>query len=145
MVVCGIPKASQLQITFPKERTMSEINGVGILYLTPSCRAYTSEIQLTTVSRASELPAVSISLDTKVLSNYNFTGLEDIEIVRKGLGHIDLQHVGSKVPLLPIANSTYQQKHTEDKLFDQSQRIRFYESLLWGAAIGSVALLCIFL
>lgn len=135
-----VPKAAQLQITCPKERRMTEVKGVGILYLKPPCRAFTSEVQLTTITKSQELPAVTISLDTKVLDNYNFTGLRDIEIDKKGLGHIDLQHVGSQVPLLPIANSTYQRKHTEERMQDQTQKIRIYEALLLGGTITLIGL-----
>lgn len=140
-----IPKPTQIQISCPRERTTKTVRGVGILHLEPLCRAYTAEVQLITVLRAVELSAGTITLDTKVLENFNYSGLADVDFEGKGLGHIDLQEVGTKVPLLPIANSTYQQKHTKDTLYNQSVKIRFYESLLLGVAIGFTVMLVIYI
>lgn len=140
-----IPSDTQIHINCPRERASKTIRGVGILHLQPLCRAYTAEVQLITVLRAVELSSAAITLDTKVLQNFNFSGLVDVDFERKGLGHIDLQEVGTKVPLLPIANSTYQQKHTKDTLYNQSIKIRFYESILLGVGIGFISMLVIYI
>lgn len=135
-----VPRDTQIHINCPMERVSKSIVGVGILHLRPLCRAYTAEVQLITVSRAIELSSATITLDIKLLQNFNFSGLVDVDFEKKGLGHIDLQEVGTKVPLLPIANISYQQKHTQDTLYNQSIKIHLYESILLGIAIGSISM-----
>lgn len=68
------------------------------------------------VSQGETLAAIPISID-----NYNFMGVPDLEVERRGLEHVHLQEVGTNIPLLSIANSTYQQQHTQEKLYKQSQ------------------------
>lgn len=136
-----ISKAALLHIACLREKTVIEISGIGIFHLKPPCRAYTNEVELLTVSRATELASFTINIDTKILANYNFTALPTTEFERSGLGHVHLRDVGSDVPLKPLANSTYQQKRTMDKLNNQHSRIRLYEILLIGIAIGMTCII----
>jgi hypothetical protein len=136
-----VPESTQITVSCPKERSSQEISGVGILRLKSFCRASTAEVQLIAVNQESTLPAITINVNTKVLDNYNFTGIPELELEKTGLGHVDLQEVGTKVQLLPIANSTYQQQHTKDQLYAQEQRIHMYEQLLLGGVIGAVIII----
>lgn len=104
------------------------------MHLNANCKAHTAEVLLSTVVRAVELTSFTIHLNTNTLNNYNFSSLNEIEFEKQG--HINLQEVGSKVPLLPIANSTFQKRRTMEILSDQNDKIRLYENLLLGIAIG---------
>lgn len=138
-----LPKISYLHIACPNEKVVKELSGIGILHLKPLCKAYTNEIQLLTVSRAVEYSSFTVHLDNNILNNYNFTSLPAIEFEKNGLGHIHLQDVGSNVPLIPLANSTYQKKRTLEELSSQYSQIRLYERLLLGIGIGVLGLITI--
>lgn len=140
-----LPKKSYLHITCPNEKVVKEISGVGIFHLKPSCKAHTNEVQLLTVTRAVEFPSFSVHLDSLILNNYNFTELPNIDFEKNGLGHIQLQDVGTTVPLLPLANETYQQKRTLEELSSKQSLIQLYEILLIGIGVGIIIITCVFI
>lgn len=112
------------------------MSGIGIFHLKPLCKAYTNEIQLITVTRAVEYASLTVHIDNQILGNYNFSTLPSIDFEKNGLGHIHLQDVSSNVPLIPLANVTYQKKRTMEELSSQYVQIRLYERLLLGIGIG---------
>lgn len=140
-----LPRVAYLHIACPNEKVVKEMSGIGIFHLKPLCKAITNEIQLLTVTRAVQYPSFTVHLDSTILSNYNFTTLPNIDFEKNGLGHIHLQDVGANVPLIPLANSTYQKKRTMEELSSQYLQIRLYEKLLLGIGIGACGLIALFL
>lgn len=134
-----IPESTQLHIICKDAREVVELKGVGILHLKSKCKAYTKEIQLTTVTRAVDLTSFTVKINDNVLTSYNFSSMVEVEVQ----GHINFQEVGHRVPLVPLPNSTLQRTRTMEMLSVQNERLELYEKIFIGIGIGILAAIVI--